>query len=115
MARLVNFTRERRSENWRMTDYFVAEDSVSNPEEALRKAVYDYLFTKDGQWMITYSCGDFSWGDAVMSMTDECLHKYGMERLTEFRDYKFSGQPVDILVNQDEVLVCDEHLEDEDQ
>ena len=46
--RVVNIVRERISEEWTTTDSFLVEDRVSNPEEALRNAVRDYMQSEEG-------------------------------------------------------------------
>lgn len=115
MPKLVALTRERRSENWSQTDYFIAQDNVNNPEEAMRKAIYDFLFTPEGKKMIVYSSGDYNWGDAVMSVTDEFWNKHGIQMKYDNQEYSVSGNTVEITVNQDEVLISDEHQEDEEE
>lgn len=109
MPKLITLTRERQSERWRATDHFIAQDHVDNPEKALRKAIDDYLFTPDGKDMINYSCGDFNWGDAVMSVSEECLNKHGIELKYDDKTYTISGDTIEITVNQDEVLIRTEH------
>lgn len=109
MPKLIALTRERRSERWRQIDYFIAQDHVDNPEEAMRKAIYDFLFTVEGKQMLVYSCGDYNWGDAIMSVTDEFWNKYGIQMKYDNQEYSISGAIVEITVNQDEVLVNDKH------
>jgi len=113
MPQLVALTRERKSERWSQTDYFVMEDNIKNPEEALRIAIYTYLLTEDAKDMIDYTCGDFNWGDAVMSIDEKVLKAFGIEHKNDHKQYQLSGPIVEIKVNQDEVLIEDEHLPDE--
>ncbi|MBQ8997077.1 MAG: hypothetical protein IJ086_07420 [Clostridium sp.] len=94
--KLLNLVRERISEDWRETDIFLVEDSVVNPEEALRNAVRDYMQTEEGKQSILNSCKDFNWGDAMMDVPNEYLNLYGI--------YKMVDDVETIIVNQDEIL-----------
>lgn len=111
MPQLVALTRERRSERWSQTDYFVMDDNIKNPEEALRIAIYTYLFTEDAKDMIDYTCGDFNWGDAITTVDEKVLKAFGIEHKSDHKQYQLSGPIVEIKVNQDEVLIEDEHLQ----
>lgn len=94
--RVVNIVRERISEEWTTTDSFLVEDRVSNPEEALRNAVRDYMQSEEGKKDIVDSNYDFNWGDVMMNITDEYLKPHGLQ---------FCHQEIEtIVVNQDEIL-----------
>lgn len=113
MAKLVALTRERRSKRWSQTDYFIVQENVENVEKAMREAVKDYLKTESGKKMIEYSCGDYNWGDAVMSVDEESWNKHGIELKYDHKEYSIIGETIEIIVNQDEVL-CDEIDEEEE-
>lgn len=94
--RIINMVRERASENWSTTDSFIIEDHVTNPEEAIRNAIKDYLETEEGKKSVEFAFGDFNWGDAMMDVKDEYFEKYGIRRCEEDVET--------IIVNQDEIL-----------
>lgn len=71
-------TRERSNEGDVVTDLFMADDSISNPEDTLRKAVHDYLLTDDGKDSIVINCSNFSWRDAIMAIPNKHYQKYGL-------------------------------------
>lgn len=96
MSYTVNIIRERRSENEVWVDTFSVQDSVENPEAALRAAVEAFLKTEAGKKAIDQTCNDFNWGDAMVYLSAKDLAPYGLERVT--------GRTKDVLVNQDEVL-----------
>lgn len=97
--KVINFVRERNSENWSTTDSFLVEDFVKNPEEAIRNAVKDFMQTTEGKQVVKDACGDFNWGDAIMYITDDCLISHGLRRYNEDIET--------IIVNQDEILYPD--------
>lgn len=96
--RRLNVVRERKSDNWTAYAWFVVEDSVKEPEVALRNAVKDFLKSDKGKKSIQYACGDFNWGDAIANITDEFLHPHGLQ---------WSDEAETIVVNQDEILFPD--------
>lgn len=100
---VVNLVRERACENEMWIDTFLADDSVEDPEQALREAVKEFLSTEEGKQAISYTCHDFNWGDAVSFVPEEIWAKYGLK----FQTFK----SVDIKVNQDEVL-CEAQKEE---
>lgn len=96
MPYTVNVIRERRSENAVWVDTFLVQDSVKNPEEALRAAVDAFLKTDAGKKAVEQTCEDFNWGDAMLYLSAADLAPYGLERVPVVAK--------DILVDQDEVL-----------
>lgn len=102
---IVNLIRERTCESQLWIDTFIVDDSVKNPEQALRDAVKEFLATDEGKKANEYACNDFNWGDAVVYVPEEVWAKHGLK----FRDMK----SVDIKVYQDEVL-CDPLTEEEE-
>jgi hypothetical protein len=111
MSKLAVLIRERRSENWRRTDYFIIQDVVVNPEEAMRNAINEFLFTDEGKKEITNSFGDFNWGDAISSVTEKDWDKFGIQMKYDNQKYTISGETIEIIVNQDEVLISRKHLQ----
>lgn len=107
MSKLVSFTRERLSENAVFKDYFIAEDHVEDVLQAMRDAVQEFLQTEDGKKMITYTCGDYNWGDAMNSVSDDIWKKHGITPRYDNEPYTIIGPIVDIYVNQDEILIED--------
>ena len=99
VMRMLNVIRERKSEDWRVSDSFLVDDRVENPEQALRNAVKDFMQSEDAVEAIKYAGGDFNWGDAIMSITDEYLMPHGL------RSADSDAQTV--FLNQDEVLFSD--------
>lgn len=97
--KILNLVRERKAENWSVTDSFWVEDFVENPEEALRNAVKDFMISEDGKDGIIYACGDYNWGDAISGITDEFLIPHGLRWYNE--------DVITVIVNQDELLYPD--------
>ena len=104
-TRFVALTRERPSENERWTDYFGVVDD-GEPEQKIRDAVAEYLGTPDGQRAIEETCRDFNWGDAILYVPDAIWKKHGITELGD-GDRIVIRNPVEIVVNQDEVLFDD--------
>lgn len=112
-GRLMILTRERQGKRTELyLDKFFVQDGVENPEQALRAAIDEFLFTDDGQKMITYSGEDFNWGDAVNSTIEPFILKHGIERWDETDSYLVTGEVIHLTVNQDEILVEDKHLDE---
>lgn len=117
MAYLVAFRRERRSEQEVWTDHFVVDQSIVEGDEkpllaiekAFRLAVEEYLWTEEANKMLTYTAGDYNWGDALSSVPDEVFAKHGISVRDETKTYSISGEVFDVTVNQDEVLSRDYH------
>lgn len=97
--KILNLTRERKSEGWSSSDFLLAEDYVKNPEEALREAVKDFMSSKDGKVIVGHSCGDFNWGDLINVITDEILEVHGL--------YRCNRDIFNITVSETEVLYPD--------
>lgn len=93
---IVNLVRKRSYEYELWVSAFQAEDIVTNPEQALRDAVKEFLSTEEGRKALDYTAHDFNWGDAVTHVPEEIWNRYGLK----FQNVK----SVDIKVNQDEVL-----------
>lgn len=104
---IVNLIRERASENQIWIDTFQVDDSVTNPELALRNAVQEFLATEEGKKALEYTTKDFNWGDAVVYVPEEIWAKHGLK----FQEVK----SVDIKVNQDEVLYDPSTEENDDE
>ena len=83
-------------------------DDVSDPEEALRGAVQDFIHsnTEESKSALDYACGDFNWGDVMSSVPDVYFNKRGLTPM-------YDNEAIDILVNHDEVLDNRKHEEDE--
>lgn len=112
-GKLVALKRERRSDNWRQEDYFIAAETVGQPEVALRETVREYLHTPGGQECIA-DTDDFNWGDAIMSVPDDMWEKHGMRMVKGNRVYSVTGEAIEVLVSQDEDLIEDEHYKEEE-
>lgn len=102
--RMVAFERERLSENWRRTDYFLADESVSIPIKAMRAAVAEFLTTEDGEASIEDTMGDFNWGDAMEYVPDDIWSKHGLRMKYANEPYLISGSVLEVTVDQDERL-----------
>ena len=102
--RMVAFERERLSENWRRTDYFLADESVSIPIKAMRAAVAEFLTTEDGEESIEDTMGDFNWGDAMEYVPDDIWSKHGLRIKYANEPYLISGSVLEVTVDQDERL-----------
>lgn len=109
---LVRLTRNRWSEHQSWTDDFIADETVTNPEEALRNAVADFVKTDEGRESVIASSFDFNWGDAIQDMPDEYWTRRGMHYLYDSMTYTVTGSPVDIAVSQDELLFNDSDFEE---
>lgn len=117
MAYLVAFRRERRSEREIWTDHFIVAENVvaeneapvSSIEKAFRLAVEEYLWTEEANKMLTYTAGDYNWGDAMSSVPDEVFAKHGISVREADKTYSISGDVFEITVNQDEVLSREYH------
>lgn len=95
--KVVNLIRRRGSESW--TNTFIIDDSVRDPETAIRNAIEEFLKTEDGWKAIEKTNGAFDFGDAVFYVPEKIWKKHGL---------KLGGvQTIDILVPQDEVLCKD--------
>lgn len=93
---IVNLIRERASEQEIYVDTFHVNDSVKDPEKALRDAVKEFLNTGEGIRSVSYTSNDFNWGDAINDVPDRIWAKHGL---------KFcSVNAVNIKVDQDEIL-----------
>ena len=103
--RLVAFERERISENWRTTDYFLADKSVESPEQSMRVAVSEFLETADGEEAEQETAGDFNWGDAIEYVPDDIWRKHGIQMKYAHKPYLVEGSVLEITVDQDERLV----------
>lgn len=96
--RTLNLIRQRISENEIWIDEFEYEDWVKNPEKSLRNAISNFLNTEEGTKAINDSCNDFNWGDAINSVPESILNKYGLHYIIDKTNL------TDVIVNQDEVL-----------
>lgn len=102
--RLIAFERERTSENWRTTDYFLTDNSVEHPEQAMRTAVAEFLASEDGEEAEEETSGDFNWGDAIEYVPDDIWSKHGIHMKYAHQPYLVAGSVVEITVDQDERL-----------
>lgn len=102
--RLIAFERERTSENWRRTDYFLADTTLESPEHAMRTAVAEFLASADGEESIEETMGDFNWGDAIEYVPDDIWSKHGVRMKYAHQPYLVTGSVLEITVDQDERL-----------
>lgn len=93
---IINLVRERVSENETWIDVFELDDNIRDAETEFRNAVADYLSTDLGKQAITWTNGDFNWGDAIMCVPNNVWFEHGIRPL--------SFRATNIVVNQDEVL-----------
>jgi len=92
-----NLVRQRVSEGRVWVDSYNFDDSIKNPEEAMRNAVQEFLETEDGSEAIGETGGYFNWGDTVHYVFEEILNKHGIYTIP-------SDINIDVVVDQDEVL-----------
>lgn len=111
-GKLVVLKRERRSDYWQQEDFFVANETVEQPEMALRETVREFLHTPDGQDFIDET-DDFNWGDAIAHVPPDMWEKHGMTLKLYDQVYSVTGETIEVAVNQDEDLIEDEHYEEE--
>ncbi len=69
---------------------------------AVRKAVHEYLCTKEGKAIYDYNCGGFNWADFEPNVPNEICRKYGFEKIESCRN--------DLEVDWDEHLADDKAL-----
>lgn len=94
-VKLINLVRVRPSEDEFWVDTF-RYSGEKDQEQAIRDAVREYLFTKEGKKAAADTNWDFNWGDAIMLVPDEIWAKHGLSLVRE--------DATGIRVNQDEVL-----------
>lgn len=94
--RTVAFIRERVWENQKMFDYFLVDESVEDVEAAFRSAVEEYLKTPEAKNDLGFVCGDYNWGDAMLTVPTEIFNRHGI--------YPTSSNVEVVVVDQDEVL-----------
>ena len=86
-------------------DLFDVEDSVDNPEQALRDTVRYFFRTAQGKAAIKQTCEAFNWGDALQLIPDCYFEKHGLHPVHE--------DPLEIWVDQDEELCTGEEVDEE--
>lgn len=69
---------------------------------AVRKAVHEFLCTKEGKTTYDYNCGSFNWADFESEVPNEICRRYGFEKL--------ESAVSDVEVDWDEHLADDEAL-----
>lgn len=80
--------------------FMVLDKSIEQPEDAIRKAVREYLKTPEGKRAAEYSSGDYNWGDVASTIPDSFWKEHGL--------LPMNTASVDVWVNHDEVL-CEEY------
>lgn len=116
----VALFRERYSEDERWSDDFWVDATKIPSAELFKAAIEEYLKTPEGLKVISDTCEDFNWGDAVLYVPNEIWHKYGIYPF-EYNKSPFDMglSPADhnndycILVNQDEILIPETYYEQE--
>lgn len=93
---LLNLIREINSEGSRCENTFLAEDTVTDPGQAIRDAVQDFLKTEEGSAEVAFYCNNLNWGDVIYAVPEEIWNQHGLH----FR----SVRAVEVLVNGKEVL-----------
>lgn len=102
MSKVVTLVRVREWEQDQWSDNFLYEKEGVF-EEDFRNATSEYLLTDGGKQELSHNSGCFNWGDAVMSVPDEILSKYGIKPLLTEK-VSLSEHEV-VTVDQDESLV----------
>ena len=90
-----------------LTITFEVPNEEFNLEYWVRKAVTDYVNTKEGKVVYDYNCSHFNWADLAMSLPSNFCEKYGFRMV----DNVYSDIEVDwdeTLVNEDELNFIDE-------
>ena len=103
MEQIIILRRKRHWENAKWDDYFIAKGEI-DPEKAMRDAIREFLLTSEGLNAIEETSNDFNWGDAMVYIPEKLWNKHGLETLYE-EDRVTTGIPIDIVVDQDEVLI----------
>jgi len=102
MSRIVAIVRLQREEELCGLDLFLADDEVTDPAQAARDAVTEFLATDFGKSLLTpegtrQSAG-FTWGKAMVYVPEEIWRKHGLLWPVD------GQQAVVIVVDEDEVL-----------
>lgn len=112
MKNFVVLIRERAWENEKWLDYFMIENT-EYPEQNFRDAIKEYLMTPEGKQAIEQTSEDFNWGDSLIYVPEHTWNKYGIYSISD-GDTVTLTQPVEILVDQDEVLIPNEYYDEEE-
>lgn len=107
-SRIMNLiVRDMASKDWKIwVENFCLEDSVEDPERALREAIKDFLKsgTEAAKEAISYASGCFNWGDVMSTVPNEFFARHGLRKMS-------ACEAVDVNVEHDEIL-CNEECEE---
>lgn len=93
MTKIIKLIRERNDKTVGVSKFLCEEDIV--PEKALRTAVRGFLRSDAGKKAIEIASNFFTWEDAINNVPDAIWLENGLSPY---------GDPVDIIVNEDEIL-----------
>lgn len=108
MEKFVNLIiNDRGNEAASMVVTYKIEDGISDPEQALRDAIKDFVTsgTEEAKSALREACGCFNWGDAIIRVPDNYFIKHGLA--------PFQQDAEDVFVDHDEILCDDEPDETE--
>jgi len=97
MSRIVAIVRLQHEEELIGLDLFLADDEVTDPAQAARDAVAEFLATDEGKKIVERTI-DFDWGHAMVYVPEDIWRKHGLLWPVD------GQQAVVVVVDQDESL-----------